>query len=194
MLFICQDRPVALAPALFLGVLAKETAIIVVPAYFACHWRQGWRAFVTTAALGVVGVAAFLAARLPLGWPSGNQPINGAGLMIGTNLGIGQPVFGGAAPLWLLQNYLHPLLFVGIFLPAIAWNWRRSDRCLRVLCVVVTPLLLSSNLCYGWMYESRNYVLLLPLLTTLAMPLATRSRLADGPQDIRPVPRDEAYK
>jgi hypothetical protein len=194
MLFIWEDRPVALAPALFLGVLAKETALILVPAYFACHWRPGSKAFVTTAALGAVGVAAFLAARRPLGWPSGDRPINGAGLMIATNLGIGPPAFAGAAPWWLLQNYLHPLVFVGIFLPAVACNWRRSDRCLRTLCVVLTPLLLLSNLCYGWMYESRNYVPLLPLLTTLALPVAALSQHADGSQHIRPVARDEAYK
>jgi hypothetical protein len=186
-LFIRDDRPVALAAALFLGVLAKETAVIVMPAYLACHWRQGWKALLTTAALGLVGIAAFLAARLPLGWPTGDRPINGAGLMFATNLGIGQPIADSSVPLWRLQNYLHPLLFVGIFLPFIAWNWRQSDRCLRVLCLTMTPLLLLSNLCYGWMYESRNYVPLLPLLTTLALPVrpklvtGVRSALANGP-------------
>jgi hypothetical protein len=192
MLFIRQNRPVALAPALFLGVLAKETAVILVPAYVATHWRYGWKAFVTTGALGVAGVAAFLAARLPLGWPGGDRPINGAGLMIGTNLGIGPPAYVSSIPYWQWQNYLHPLLFVGAFLPFVAWNWRQSDRCLRMLCVVVTPLLLLSNLCYGWMFESRNYVPLLPLLTTLAVPAAGRSRLADGPKHVGYVSRDQA--
>jgi hypothetical protein len=194
MLCIWQDRPAVMAAALFLGVLAKETAVILVPAYFACQWRQGWKASLTAAALGAVGVAAFLAARLPLGWPSGDRPINGAGLMIGTNLGFGPPAYFSSAPFWQVQNYLHPLLFVGVFLPLVAWNWRHSDRCLRIQCVVLTPLLLLSNVCYGWLYESRNYVPLLPLLTTLAVPAAARLRLPDGPQDIGPVPRDQAYK
>jgi hypothetical protein len=185
MLFVVEDRPIALTGALFLGVLAKETAIIIVPAYLACHWRAGWKALVTTAALGLVGIAAFLVARLPLGWPTGRQPINGAGLMIGTNLGIGAPIALTSVKLW--ENYLHPLLFIGLFLPVIAWNWRQADRRLRALFLIVTPLLLLSNISFGWMYESRNYVPLLPLLTTLAIPIrpysaaAARSALADGP-------------
>jgi hypothetical protein len=139
----------------------------------------------TGAALGLVGIAAFLVARLPLSWPTGQQPINGAGLMIGTNLGIGEPIALTSVKLW--ENYLHPLLFIGIFLPFIAWNWRHADRRLRVLFLIVTPLLLLSNISFGWMYESRNYVPLLPVLTALAIPvrpnLATAERLAlaDGP-------------
>jgi hypothetical protein len=183
MLFVLENRPVALAAALFLGVLAKETAVIIVPAYFAGHWRAGWKALATTAALSLVGIAAFLAARLPLGWPTGDRFINGAGLMIGTNLGIGKPI--ASTSVGLRESYLHPLVFVGIFLPFIAWNWRDSDRRLRLLFLIVTPLLLLSNIAFGWMYESRNYVPLLPLLTTLALPArpkpatATRSALAD---------------
>jgi hypothetical protein len=178
MIYLVENRVLALAAALALGVAAKETAVLLVPAYLASKrgrgpfWENGprplFRALATTAGLGVVCVAAYLAVRLPLGWRPGYGAINGTeGLMIGTNLGIGEPLYHRAAPLW--ANYLHPLLFVGIFLPSIAFGWRRLDGRLRALCLTLVPLLLLTNLCFGWMYESRNYLPLVPLLTTAAL-------------------------
>ncbi len=155
--------------ALVLGVMAKETAVLVVPAYFACYWGRGWRTWTITAGLGAACVAAFLAVRLPAGWSPARTNINGLDdLMIGANLGIGKAAVRTGVPLWEL--YLHPLLFVGAFLPFIAWRWRSLDARLRTICVVLTPLVLLSNLCFGWHYESRNYMPLVPLLATLALP------------------------
>jgi hypothetical protein len=167
LVWLLEDRPVLLAGALALGVLAKETVLIVVPVYLACHRRQGWRALGKTAALGAAGLAAFLAAR-SLAWRPGYEAINGTdGLMIGTNLGLGTPIAYTSVPLY--QNYLHPLLFVGLFLPGIVAGWRRIDPLLRVLSLTLTPLLLASNLCFGWLYESRNYMPLVPVLATMAV-------------------------
>jgi hypothetical protein len=114
-------------------------------------------------------VAAFLAARLPLGWrPGSYDQINGTtGLMIGTNLGFGEQISQLIPSLF--ENYLHPILFVGLFLPSIVRRWRHIDPHLRALFLIVTPLLLASNLCFGWLYESRNYMPLLPLLATMAL-------------------------
>lgn len=86
--------------------------------------------------------------------------------MIGTNLGFGEPLYESQAPGY--QNYLQPLLFAGIFLPFIALRWRAIDARLKAIFLTLVPLLLASNLCFGWMYESRNYLPLLPLLTTMA--------------------------
>jgi hypothetical protein len=174
-IYTVEDRPAALAAALALGVMAKETAVLVVPAYFACWWRRGWRTWLISAGLGAVCVAAFLAVRLPAGWLSARHNINGIdGLMVGTNLGIGTPRFIGAAPVWM--NYLHPLLFVGVLVPVLVWRWADLDVWLRTVCLVLTPLLLLSNLCYGWLYESRNYMPLVPLLATLALQAVYVSR------------------
>jgi hypothetical protein len=169
--WIVEDRPAALAGALALGVLAKETAVILVPAYAACWLRRGLRPMIRTGFLAAVCVAAYLAVRVPLGWRPGYGAINGTeGLMVGTNLGIGPPLYRGApGEETVFQNYLHPLLFVAPFLPVIAWGWRGLDIRLRALVLTVPPLLLASNLCFGWMYESRNYVPLLPLLATAAL-------------------------
>ncbi len=188
LIYVIEDRWLALAAALFLGVLAKETVVLVVPAYLACYWRRGVRAWARTAFLGGACVAAFLVARLPLGWHLGYQKINGTdALMIGSNLGIDLPAWGivrlytGSAPLY--ENYLHPLLFVGAFVPWIVWDWKRTDPRLRALCLTLVPLLLLSNLCFGWMYESRNYMPLVPLLATMALSgRATRSESGRAPR------------
>jgi hypothetical protein len=189
LVYIVTDRWIALAVALALGVLAKETAVLLVPAYLACYWRLGLPALAKTAALGTVCVAAYMAARLPLGWSLGYGSINGTeGLMIGDNLGIGEPRYQPAVP--IVFNYVHPLLFVGSFLPFIAWHWRRIDERLRALYLVLTPLLLFSNLCFGWMYESRNYVPLLPLQATMVLQgIASARRRCETP-DIAPTPNE----
>ncbi|HXG09560.1 MAG TPA: hypothetical protein VNK04_07205 [Gemmataceae bacterium] len=169
LIYLVQDRRLLLAGTLALGVMAKETVLLVVPGYAACYWRRGWPTLARTIALGAAGAAAFLVVRLPLGWRPGNADLNGLdALMIGTNLGIGTPIAHSAAPLY--QNYLQPLLFVGTFLPFIIGNWRRLDGRLRIVFLTLTPLLLLSNLCFGWMYESRNYMPLVPLLASMAVP------------------------
>jgi hypothetical protein len=167
LVYVREDHWLALAATLALGVIAKETAILAVPADLAGYWRRGLRPWVRAAGLAAVGMGVFLAVRLALGWRPGTS-INGVqGLMIGTNLGIGEPLATTIVP--LVENYLQPALFVVPFLPFIAWNWRRSDPRLRALFLVLTPLMLFANLCYGWMYESRNYMPLLPVLATLAI-------------------------
>jgi hypothetical protein len=173
LIYVVQDRWVALGATLFLGVLAKETAVLIVPAYLACYWRQGISILCKTVALTAACLSAYFAARLSLGWVPGYGSINGTEeLMIASNLGIGEPLYQGAVPIF--HNYLHPLLFVGPFLVFIAGRWARIDRRLRSIFLVLTPLLLLCNLCFGWMYESRNYVPLLPLLATMALPATAR--------------------
>jgi hypothetical protein len=182
LVYIIEDRWIVLAVALALGVLAKETAVLLVPAYFACYWRGGLPVMMKTAPLGAACLAAYFAARLPLGWSLGYGSINGTeGLMIADNLGIGPPRYVGAVP--VVFNYLHPLLFVGNFLPFIALKWRQIEARLRAIYVVLTPLLLFSNLGFGWMYESRNYVPLLPLQATMVLQTAvSRKPTADSRQ------------
>jgi hypothetical protein len=181
-LYLLEDRPFALMAALALGVAAKETVVLVAPAYLACYWRRGWRTWWITAALGGACVAAYLAARLPLGWSLSYGNINGAGLMIGRNLGFG-PRPAEDRPVW--ENYLHVLLFVGIFLPVIVWRWRVLDARLRVLMLVVVPLLLLSNVCFGWLYESRNYMPLVPLLATACGAALNRQRQVVPQSDLK---------
>jgi hypothetical protein len=180
LIYLVNDRWLLLAAALALGVLAKETAIILIPGYWIYRRREGRPAWLKTAALAVAATVSFSAARLPLGWHLQMASINGArDLMIWTNLGIGPALDRSVAPAY--QNYLQPLLFIGIWLPAIAWNWRRSEPPLHALCLWLTILLLASNLCFGWMYESRNYLPLVPLLVALSFP-PRKSGSSSGPE------------
>jgi hypothetical protein len=168
LVFLVEDRWLALLAAVVLGVLAKETAALLVPAYLACYWRQGLGAVLKTAGLSLASGAAFLAARLPLGWRPGSGLIHSIpGLMIGSNLGIGGPLVLSTE--LLHQNYLQPLLFIGLFLPFIFWKWRRTDTRLKALFLTLTPLLLLTCLSFSWLYESRNYVPLLPILCAMAL-------------------------
>jgi len=191
-IYIVEDRPVALGVALVLGIIAKETAMLLVPCYFVCCGWRGWRGWLTTAALGAAATVAFLGARLPLGWQPGAEQMNGAGLMIGTNLGIGAPI--ARMPVSLAVNYLHPLLFVVPFLPPIAWHWRTIDVRLRWMAMTLTPLLLASNLSFGWLYESRNYVPLLPLFATMALPVRRSSARAQLAPQMRSGADDQAER
>jgi hypothetical protein len=163
---IIKDRWISLAALLTLGILAKETAVVLVPAYLVCAWCTGVPAFLRTALLGAIAVATFLAVRLPFGWAGDTYSLNGSQLMIEQNLGFGSPDLASSAPLY--QNLFHPLLFIGIFLPLILKYWRTTDVRLKALFLTVTPLIFLSSLCFSWLYESRNYLPLLPLLTTMA--------------------------
>lgn len=168
MVYIVEDRPWSLAVALFLGILAKETAVVLIPAWLACYWR-GWKGWGIAFTLGLVSVTAFLAARVPFGWRPGLTAMNGAGLMIGTNLGIGEPIALSSIPLWV--NYLHPALFFEPFIPSL-WKLEcdpRQDFRLKALSLVIPALLLLTTLAFGWLYESRNYMPAIPLMTTAAL-------------------------
>jgi hypothetical protein len=170
-----QDRTALLAASLVLGVWAKETVMLMVPVYWACHWRGGLRPALKTGLVGAACVAAFLAVRLPYGWYPGYETMNGTDrLMVLDNLGIGEPHYASAAPAW--QNFLQPAVFVVPFLPFIAWGWRRLDGRLKAICLVLPPLLLLSSLCFSWLYESRNYMPLLPVLATAALGAVPRGR------------------
>jgi hypothetical protein len=190
LIWLFQHRPAPLAASLALGVMAKETVVLLVVVYFACYWRRGLQTWVVTAGLGMACVAAYFAVRLPQGWRPGLMDVNGLDrLMIGPNLGLGDHPYHPAAPLW--ENYLHPVLFVGVFLIPIAFGWKRLDRRLRVVCATLVPLLLASNVCFGWLYESRNYMPLVPVLATAALSV-TAQPAEQHPAHRRGDPDDDA--
>ena len=166
LIFVVEDQWFPLAVALGTGVLAKETAMLIVPGYLLCWRRNGWPALQKTAALAAACAVAFFAVRLPYGWGFQYQAINGA----------------PATMLWknvktLQFNYIHIVLFFLVFIPLIAYNWRNLDGRLKVLCLTLTPLILISNFWFSWVYESRNYMPLVPLLASSA--LATFQRAAE---------------
>jgi hypothetical protein len=181
LIYVVEDRWLDLAAALALGILAKETVMVVVPAYLVCQREQRSAALWKTVGLALVCVTAFAAPReidfvrsgfraASSGWWPTMRALNGArGLMIGTNLGIGTPLDKGLGSNTLPQNALHVFLFIAVFLPAIIRHWRMADSRLKSLFIVLVPLVLLSSLCFSWLYESRNYMPLLPVVTALAL-------------------------
>ncbi|HZV08034.1 MAG TPA: glycosyltransferase family 39 protein [Gemmataceae bacterium] len=184
LLCLIEDRWRLLGVSLALGILAKETAIVLVPAYAACWRGRGPRTYLRTGVLGLIGVAAFLAVRLPFGWTGASDSINGSKIMVAQNLGFGDASFGTSAPLY--QNYLQPILFIGLFLPIIWKHWRDLDSRLKALFLTLVPLVFLSSLAFSWLYESRNYVPLLPVL------LAMTQRPVTGSSDKKLVTRRES--
>src|SRR5262249_47763551 len=139
--YVVHDQPVLLGLSLGLGILAKETVCLVVPAYLACYWKTRRQAVLPTLLLGGLCCVAFLAVRLPLGWQPGLWELNATpGLMIWSNLGIPDAIPPTGLPRY--QNYLHPAIFVGTFLPFIAARWRQIDYRLRAIFLVLVPSLL----------------------------------------------------
>jgi hypothetical protein len=165
--YVVEDRVFFLAMAVALGVLAKETALIIVLAYFVCHIDRPVRALLLSIGPAVAGIIALVAARMPFGWRLQSLSINETPLNLRENL--------WQVPLAELpesikhQFYIQPIIFIGVFLPFIAWRWRQAEWPLKALFLTLVPLLFASQLLFGWLYESRNYVPLLPVLTTLAL-------------------------
>src|SRR5205807_3077758 len=62
LVYAWEGRPWALAAALFLGVLAKETAVLAVPVYLVCQGRP-WRRAPAAALLTAAVFAAALLAK-----------------------------------------------------------------------------------------------------------------------------------
>jgi hypothetical protein len=105
---------------------------------------------------------------VPYGWGLDLHSLNNTpALMLRLNLTYQVPMFYGYTLPY--ENYLHPLVFVGMFLPFIHLRWQGADPRLKALFVVLTPLVLLTSVLFSWLYESRNYVPLLPLLCTLAL-------------------------
>jgi hypothetical protein len=171
--YVVEDRVFFLAVTVALGVLAKETALVIVLAYFVCHIARPVRALVRSVGPAVAGIIALLAARMPFGWRPQSLSINGTPLNLKENLW--QVPLGDLPASIPHQFYIQPIIFIGIFLPMIIWRWRQAEWPLKALFLTLVPLLFASQLLFGWLYESRNYVPLLPVLTTLALTPARKS-------------------
>src|SRR5262249_40867071 len=140
-IYIMEDRPFALAAALALGVLAKETAVLLGPGWFVCHAWKARRTRLVTALLGARATAAGVGAGG--GWAGGRRWAGGRGprgrrgrgVMIPRTLGWGPRAPPTSVPLVLF--FVHPLLFTVPFLPWVVRNWRAADVRLRWLLVTM---------------------------------------------------------
>jgi hypothetical protein len=166
LVWVVEDRRGLVLGAVGLGMLAKETAVLLIPAYLACNRKAGIRAVLWSAGFLAVAVAVLLAARLPLGWRPGTS-LNGVD---GTLLFLSN-FAPDAGDYWahtsLAERYLHPLAFIVPFLPLAMWKWQQTPDSLRALALTVPPLMIGVHVTMSWAHESRNYMPALPVLAAL---------------------------
>lgn len=165
-----------------LGVFIKETTLLLALCFLLmaggnAAWRDR-RQWQHVLLLGAAGIAVFLLCRLPFGFEATTQSLNRTpSLMIQANLGLPGALVGSIVPVY--QRYLHPALFLFMWLPLIVWRraWLPGPLFRTALYLALTVY--ATNLLFGWNYESRNFIpAFVPLVvcTLLIVP-----RLVGGP-------------
>lgn len=154
-----------------LGMFIKETMLVVIPCYYLMNletfsWRDS-RLLGRLALLGAAGVALFLACRLPFHFSASFESLNRtSSLMIASNLGFAWKHDQASSGVSVFQRYMHPILFIFMWLPLIIWRRKVLARSLFWTALYLSAALYFTNLCFGWNYESRNFV---PALVVLAV-------------------------
>jgi hypothetical protein len=141
------------------GMLVKETIILVLPCYYLLNMELPFeiqkKTFLKLGLLAGWCAALFLACRIPFGFCYNNKTLNGVSqLMIMDNLG-----FGGMKiliPVWV--RYMHPALFIFIWLGILILYRKFIFRSLFYTAIYLSVFIYLTNLCFGWNYESRNFI------------------------------------
>ncbi|HSY17037.1 MAG TPA: hypothetical protein VK815_01825 [Candidatus Acidoferrales bacterium] len=174
-LYYCRQRRFCSFFWLFvLGVFIKETMLLLAPCYYLMNPENArlraqqnlQRMFL----LGAAGIAVFFACRLPFHFNFNFQSLNRTPeSMIYANLGIGHARVG--SPVSIYMRYVHPILFLFMWLPVIVWGRRRLPVSLFWTSLYLAATLYITNTLFGWNYESRNFVpgLIVLLIATLAV-------------------------
>jgi hypothetical protein len=150
-----------------LGMFIKETMLLVIPVYYLANFKVArfWepRLLRQLALLAISGLAVFLACRIPFRFNYSFDTLNGTSeVMVYSNLGL---ACGQAhSPVSVFQPHLHPFLFVFAWLPMIIWRRKLLPPSLFWTALYLAGASYLTNLCFGWNYESRNFVPALILL------------------------------
>ena len=143
------------------GSCVKETMMVVAP----CYWllgldepeRRAGRDAAYALALGAVGAAAFLLCRVPFHFDGSFQMLNRTlEPMVYSNLGMARGLTQSTVSVF--QRYLHPILFVFMWIPFVVWRRATISRPLFYTAIYVSLAIYVTNLFFGWNYESRNFV------------------------------------
>jgi hypothetical protein len=155
-----------------LGVFIKETMLLLAPCYYLMNLEnsrlredRNWQRIIL---LGATGMVVFFACRLPFHFNYSFQKLNRTPeLMIWANLGFSRALVTSTVP--VLERYLHPVWFLFIWLPLVIWRRKRLPVSLFWTSLYLAAGLYATNLCFGWNYESRNFVpgLILLLICTV---------------------------
>ena len=154
-LFIC------FATAVLIGILAKESILIMVVYFFLFRWK-GKRHLLKTAILVTAGAWITLAIRL---WVVPSETlINDVFLIHDLKRSAWPHIFRNFSK---FDEWGRQILFtVGIFIPFLVLAWRRTKPALKSLAVFLLVTLTLSNVLFGFLAETRN---LIPAVIPLAL-------------------------
>jgi hypothetical protein len=190
-LFYCRQRKFWSFFWLFvLGVFIKETMLLLAPCYYLMNLetfglgeKRNWQRIIL---LGVTGMAVFFLCRLPFHFNYDFKSLNRTPeSMIYANLGFSRDWVTNTVPVF--QRYLHPLLFLFMWFPLIIWQRRRLPASLFWTSLYLAAGLYSTNLCFGWNYESRNFIPGLVLLLICTMIILVDMAATNGNPPPRPL-------
>lgn len=145
LLFIESGSFIFLLLTLLIGILAKESILIVIPCYALVRWKEPdyWLNLGLLTVGG--GGVAWLVRRIVVGAVQ-YERISGVGSdWWKPNL---------ASTGWEEQV----LYTVGILLPFTALAWKGTPHNLKLLVLILLPGLLVSNAMFSWMHEARNLI------------------------------------
>jgi hypothetical protein len=177
-LIYCQRRQFWPMFWLFvLGMFIKETMLLIVPCYYLMNSETFrlrdfdilWR----LALLVIAGLGVFLACRMPFHFNYDFNTLNGTSeWMVYANLGLAGSQ--AQSEFSVFQRYLHPLLFIFVWLPLIVWQRKMLPRSLFRTALYLAAAFYLTNLCFGWNYESRNFVPALIFLLVCTLVIVNR--------------------
>jgi hypothetical protein len=144
-----------------LGMFIKETMLLLAPCYWLMNLETSGlrqhRNLPRITLLAFVGALIFLACRIPFHFRFDFATLNRTDQsMIYANLGLPGANYLNTAPLF--QRYLHPFLFLFMWLPLIIWQRRRLPVSLFWTAIYFAATLYLTNLFFSWNHESRNFV------------------------------------
>ncbi len=155
-----------------LGIFIKETMLLLAPCYYLMNLKttrllaaRNWQQIIL---LGLAGMAVFFACRLPFHFGYSFESLNRTPeWMIYANLGMARAKVTHTVSVF--ERYLHPVLFLFMWLPLILWQRRRLPAPLFWTSLYLAAGLYATNLCFGWNHESRNFIpgLVLLLISTM---------------------------
>jgi len=189
-LICCRRQQAGVALAVFvLGMFIKETMFLIFPCYYLMNLDtfrlRDPRRLGQLALFGAVGILVFFACRIPFHFHYDFQSLNRtSGLMVYSNLGIPGAWIDSAVPVY--QRILHPILFLFMWLPLIVWKRKWLPRPLFWTAIYLAASFYAINLCFGWNYESRNFIPPLIFLLICTLIILTRLTEAEPPGKSQP--------
>ena len=160
-----------------LGMFVKETMLLIAPCYYLMN-PESFRlrnphVLMRLALLAATGVGVFLACRLPFHFHCDFSSLNRtSGLMVLSNFGL--PGGPGLSTVSTFERFMHPILFLFMWLPLIVWQRKLLPPALFGTALYLTAAFYLTNLCFSWNYESRNFVPALIFLLICTMIIVNR--------------------